>query len=150
MYFLTRTSHLKLLSFVFKLEYIQYLTIDLNLQLILDGVINNAIAQYDPEQVMGLIVDTENGEILAMTSYPYFEPSHYQDYDESIYNRNLPIFYSFELGSTFKIFTYSVALELGLFDMNQFFYCSGSNVVADRKIRCWKSGGHPSQTRVFI
>lgn len=123
-----------------------YLTIDLNLQLILDGVINNAIAQYDPDQVMGLIVDTQTGEILAMTSYPYFEPSHYQDYDSAIYNRNLPIFYSFELGSTFKIFTYSVALELGLFDMNNFFYCGGSTTVADRKIRCWKAGGHGSQT----
>ncbi len=123
-----------------------YLTIDLDLQLILDGVINNAITQYNPDQVMGLIVDTQTGEILAMTSYPYFEPSHYQDYDSEIYNRILPIFYSFELGSTFKIFTYSVALELGLFDMNDFFYCSGSTTVADRKIRCWKAGGHGSQT----
>ncbi len=123
-----------------------YLTIDLNLQLILDGIIHNAIEQYDPDQVMGLIVDTENGEILAMTSYPFFEPSHYQDYNEEIYNRILPIFYSFELGSTFKIFTYSVALELGLFDFSDRFYCGGSTVVADRKIKCWKSGGHGSQT----
>ena len=123
-----------------------YLTIDLDLQLILDGVINNAIAQYNPDQVMGLMVDTQTGEVLAMTSYPYFEPSHYQDYDSEIYNRILPIFYSFELGSTFKIFTYSVALELGLFDMNDFFYCGGSTTVADRKIKCWKAGGHGSQT----
>lgn len=123
-----------------------YLTIDLEIQKILDGVINNAIKAYDPDQVMGLVVDTQTGEILAMTSYPYFEPSHYQDYDSSIYNRILPIFYSFELGSTFKIFTYSVALELGLFDMNDFFYCHGSTTVADRKIKCWKSGGHGSQT----
>lgn len=123
-----------------------YLTIDLELQQIMDGVINTAIDQYDPDQVMGLMVDAQTGEVLAMTSYPYFEPSHYQDYDSSIYNRNLPIFYSFELGSTFKIFTYSVALELGLFDMNDHFYCSGSTIVADRKIKCWKSGGHGSQT----
>lgn len=123
-----------------------YLTIDLNIQMILDSMINNAIAQYNPDQVMGLVVSTKTGEVLAMTSYPYFEPSHYQDYDPSVYNRNLPIFYSFELGSTFKIFTYSVALELGLIDMNDFFYCSGSTTVADRKIKCWKSGGHGSQT----
>ncbi len=123
-----------------------YLTIDLEIQKILDGVINTAITAYQPDQVMGLVVDTTTGEILAMTSYPYFEPSHYQDYDSSIYNRILPIFYSFELGSTFKVFTYSVALELGLFDMNDFFYCGGSTVVADRKIKCWKAGGHGSQT----
>lgn len=123
-----------------------YLTIDIEIQQILDNVINNAIKDYDPDQVMGLVVDTQSGEVLAMTSYPYFEPSHYQDYDSSIYNRILPIFYSFELGSTFKIFTYSVALELGLFDMNDFFYCGGSTIVADRKIKCWKAGGHGSQT----
>lgn len=123
-----------------------YLTVDLNLQLIMDSVINNAIAKYQPDQVMGLMADAQTGEILAMTSYPYFEPSHYQDYDPKIYNRNLPIFYSFELGSTFKIFTYSVALELGVFDMNEHFYCSGHTTVADRKIKCWKSGGHGSQT----
>ena len=81
-----------------------------------------------------------------MTSYPYFNPNNYQDYDPNIYNKNLPIFYSFELGSTFKTFTYSVALELGLFDMNEHFYCSGSTTVADRKLKCWKKGGHGSQT----
>lgn len=123
-----------------------YLTIDINLQLILDNAINNAISQYNPNQVMGLIINCKTGEVLAMTSYPYFEPSHYKDYDSSIYNRILPIFYSFELGSTFKIFTYSVGLELGLFDLNEHFYCSGSSIVGDRKIKCWKSGGHGSQT----
>lgn len=123
-----------------------YLTIDINLQLIMDSIINNAIEKYNPDQVMGLMISAKTGEILAMTSYPYFEPSHYQDYESEIYNRILPIFYSFELGSTFKIFTYSVALELGLFDLNEFFYCGGSTIVADRKIKCWKSGGHGSQT----
>jgi len=123
-----------------------YLTIDINLQLIMDNIINNAIAKYNPDQVMGLMANAKTGEILAMTSYPYFEPSHYQDYDEKIYNRILPIFYSFELGSTFKIFTYSVALELGLFDLNESFYCSGSTIVQDRKIKCWKKGGHGSQS----
>ncbi len=123
-----------------------YLTIDINLQLILDNAINNAINLYNPNQVMGLIVNTKTGEILAMTSYPYFEPSHYSDYDSNIYNRILTIFYSFELGSTFKIFTYSVGLELGLFDLNERFYCSGNTIVSDRKIKCWKRGGHGSQT----
>lgn len=123
-----------------------YLTIDINIQLILDNIINIAIEAYNPEQVMGLVVNAKTGEVLAMTSYPYFNPNNYQDYDESIYNRNLPIFYSFELGSTFKIFTYSVALELGLVDINEFFYCKGYTTVADRRLKCWKKGGHGSQT----
>ena len=123
-----------------------YLTIDLELQKIMDGVVNKAVSLYNPKQIMGLMVSCKNGEILAMTSYPYYEPSHYQDYDPQIYNRNLPIFNQFELGSTFKILTYSIALEEGLFDLNDHIYCGGSSVVGDRKIRCWKAGGHGSQT----
>lgn len=123
-----------------------YLTIDLELQKIMDGVVNKAVSLYNPKQIMGLMVSCKTGEILAMTSYPYYEPSHYQDYDPQIYNRNLPIFNQFELGSTFKILTYSIALEEGLFDLNDHIYCGGSSVVGDRKIRCWKAGGHGSQT----
>lgn len=123
-----------------------YLTIDLELQKIMDGVIEKAVSLYSPKQVMGIMVSAKTGEILAMSSYPYYEPSHYQDYDSAIYNRNLPIFNQFELGSTFKIITYSAALEEGLFDLNEHIYCGGSNVVGDRKIRCWKAGGHGSQT----
>lgn len=123
-----------------------YLTIDLELQSIMDGVINKAISLYNPKQVMGLMVSAKTGEILAMSSYPYYEPSHYQDYDAEIYNRNLPIFNQFELGSTFKVITYAAALEEGLFDLNDHIYCGGSSVVGDRKIRCWKAGGHGSQT----
>ncbi len=124
-----------------------YLTIDINIQQILDNIINFAIEAYTPKQVIGLVVNVKSGEILAMTSYPYYDPNNYQEYDPNIYNKNLPIFYSFELGSTFKTFTYSVALELGLVDINDFFYCKGHTIVADRKLKCWKSKtGHGSQT----
>ena len=99
--------------------------------------------------MMGLMVSAKTGEVLAMTSFPSFDPSNYQAYDSSIYNRILPIFTQFELGSTFKILTYSMALEEGLFDINDRIFCGGSCVVADRKIRCWKSGGHHYQTRVL-
>lgn len=123
-----------------------YLTIDLELQKIMDSVIEKAVNMYNPNQIMGLMVSAKTGEILAMSSYPSFEPYNYQKYDSAIYNRNLPIFNQFELGSTFKIVTYAAALEEKLFDLNDGIYCSGSRIVGDRKIRCWKSGGHGSQT----
>ena len=123
-----------------------YLTIDIKLQQILDNVIYKANELYNPIKMMGLMVSAKTGEVLAMTSFPSFDPSNYQAYDSSIYNRILPIFTQFELGSTFKILTYSMALEEGLFDINDRIFCGGSCVVADRKIRCWKSGGHGSQT----
>ena len=56
---------------------------------------------------MGLMISVKSGEVLAITSYPSFNPSRYQDYDPAIYNRILPIFNQFELGSTFKIITFA-------------------------------------------
>lgn len=123
-----------------------YLTIDIKLQQIMDNIIDKCNSLYSPNQIMGLMVSSKTGEILAMSSYPSFDPSNYQDYDSSIYNRILPIFYQFELGSTFKILTYSMALEENVFNINDRIFCGGSSIVGDRKIRCWKSGGHGSQT----
>ena len=122
------------------------LTIDIKLQEIMDNIIEKCNRLYSPNKIMGLMVNAKTGEILSMSSYPSFDPSNYQDYDSSIYNRILPIFYQFELGSTFKILTYSMALEENLFNINDRIFCSGSSLVGDRKIRCWKSGGHGSQT----
>ena len=122
------------------------LTIDIELQTIMDNVITKAAAMYNPNQAMGLILDAKTGEVLAMSSYPFYDPSNYQDYSSEIINRNLPIFYQFELGSTFKIITYAAALDLGLFDLNEGIYCGGATIVSDRRIKCWKAGGHGSQT----
>lgn len=123
-----------------------YLSFDINIQLMMDNVINRAIEQYDPDQVMAIMVDVDTGGILGMTSYPYYDPSDYQNYDSEIYNRNLPIFYAYEPGSTFKIVTYAAGIEEGVISLDEGFYCSGHRVVADRNIRCWKSGGHGSET----
>lgn len=125
-----------------------YLSLDKNIQLIMDNVINNAVAQYNPDQVMAIMVDVNDGGVLGMTSYPYYDPSDYQSYDPEIYNRNLPIFYAYEPGSTFKVVTYAAGLEEGVVHLENPFYCSGSKIVADRKIRCWKSGGHGSETEL--
>ena len=125
------------------------LTVDIELQTIMDNVITKAAAMYNPNQAMGLILNAKTGGVLAMSSYPFYDPSNYQDYSSEIINRNLPIFYQFELGSTFKIITYAAALELGLFDLNEGIYCGGATIVSDRRIKCWKAGGHHRLKRVF-
>ena len=67
------------------------LTIDLHLQEILEREFENAVAKYDPDQMIGIIMDPNTGEILAMASRPTYDPENYQDYDQEIFNRNLPI-----------------------------------------------------------
>jgi stage V sporulation protein D (sporulation-specific penicillin-binding protein) len=92
-------------------------------------------------------MDPNSGEILGMASRPGFEPDNYKNVDPAIYNRNLPIWITYEPGSTFKIITLSAALQEGKVDLkNERFYDPGYMEVGGAKLRCWKKGGHGSQT----
>ena len=62
-------------------------------------------------------MNPKNGEILGIASYPNFNPNDYQNEDKDIYNQNIPIWKTYEPGSTFKIITFSSALNENLFDM---------------------------------
>lgn len=123
-----------------------YLTIDIDIQLTLERVLDNAMALYDPEEVFGLVMDPMTSEVLAMASRPNFDLKNYQDYDQELYNRNLPIWKSFEPGSTFKIVTFSAGLEEKVFDINEKFFDPGFAIVDGARIRDWKAGGHGMQT----
>lgn len=123
------------------------LTINYKLQKVLEREINNAMDKYNPDQAIGIIMDPNTGEILAMTARPNFNPSNYQNYNEETLNRNLPIWATYEPGSTFKIITLSTALEENLIDLeNDTYYDSGSIHVENARIKCWKAGGHGQET----
>ncbi len=122
-------------------------TLDLTIQNILEREMKQAMLTYDPEGVIGIVVSPKTGEILAMASYPTFNPGKYQEYPAEIYNRNMPIWKMYEPGSTFKIITLAAALEETKVDLkNSRFHDPGFAVVAGARMRCWKAGGHGSQT----
>ncbi len=123
-----------------------YLTIDMDIQILLERVLENTNARYNPDQILGLAMNPKNGEILAMASYPSYNPTEYQKYDQEIYNRNLPIWMSYEPGSTFKIVTYSAGIEEGVFELDEHFYDPGYTIVDGTRIKDWKAGGHGDQT----
>lgn len=123
------------------------LTIDSNIQDILEREINNLVKKYSPKSALALAMDPNTGEVLAMVSKPDFDPNHYQDYSSDVYNRNLPIWMSYEPGSTFKSVTFASALELNLFDMFKDTYMDhGYEMVGGARIKSWKAGGHGLQT----
>ncbi|MTH06600.1 stage V sporulation protein D [Turicibacter sanguinis] len=126
------------------------LTIDLHLQQILDREFDNAVAKYDPDQMIGIIMDPKTGEILALSSRPTYEPENYQDYDQEIFNRNLPIWSTYEPGSTFKIVTFSAALEEGVMTLEDRFFDPGYAMVDGVRIRDWKAGGHGDQSMLEV
>ena len=123
------------------------LTINSKIQASLERELDNAIKKYNPDQALGIVMDPNNGEILAISSRPNFDPINYQDYTLEEINRNLPVWATYEPGSTFKIITLATALEENLVDLeNEHFHDGGSVQVENARIKCWKKGGHGSQT----
>ena len=127
------------------------LSIDINLQLAVENELDNAISKYNPEQALIVAMDPDTGEILAMASRPNFDSNNYGDYKTEVINRNLPIWMTYEPGSTFKIITLSAALEeqtINLFEDT--FTDTGSINVDGATIHCWKAGGHGTQTMLEV
>ena len=123
------------------------LTIDLDIQLAAERELDNIMSKYTPEHALILAMDPDTGEVLAMASRPNFDPNNYQDYTTEIINQNLPIWMTYEPGSTFKIMTLATSLEeqtVNLFEDT--YYDDGSVNVDGATIHCWKSGGHGAQT----
>ena len=123
------------------------LTINNELQKSVERELNNAVTKYNPDHALAIAMDPNTGEILAMSSRPNFDPNNYKNYSAEVLNRNLPIWMSYEPGSTFKIITLSASLEEKTIDLyKDTFYDGGSIQVENAKIKCWKAGGHGAET----
>lgn len=123
------------------------LTIDTRVQDVVERELNNAYLTYNPDSILCLAMDPRNGKILAICSKPDYNPNDYKNADSEIYNRNLPIWKTYEPGSTFKIITFSSALNENLFDMDKdTYYDKGYEIVGGARIKSWKKGGHGLQT----
>lgn len=123
------------------------LTIDKQIQSIMERELDQAMVKYQADGAWAIAMNPKNGEILAMASRPGYEPGAYKEYDPNVYNRNLPIWMTYEPGSTFKIITLAAALEENKVNLqNERFYDPGYIEVGGAKLRCWKKGGHGSET----
>lgn len=123
------------------------LTIDNKVQTVVERELDIAEAEYNPDGVIAIAMNPNNGEILAMSSRPDFDPANFRDVAPEVYNRNLPVWSTYEPGSTFKIITLAAAIEEGKVNLEkEHFHDPGFIEVAGAKLKCWKKGGHGSQT----
>ncbi len=144
------------------------LTIDLNIQSIIEKYLEQAVEKYECEDGGNVIVmNPQTGDILGMACYPDYDlNSPYtpnstlaktydslsdEEKNEALYKMwaNKSVSDSYEPGSTFKIITASVALEEGITTTDKAgdFYCKGYEEVEDRIINCWRNyNPHGSQT----
>lgn len=127
-----------------------YLTIDLDIQLMIERIIDNIMIEYNPDEVIAIAANPKTMEIYAMASRPTFDPANYQEYDSSLYNRNLPIFKTYEPGSVSKIVTFSAGLEENIFKLTDTYHDLGYKMVGGRRIKDWKAGGHGTETYLEV
>ena len=147
-----------------------YLTIDANIQVIAEKYLKQAVQENSCQNGGNVIVmNPQNGNILAMATYPDYNlnnPRSYINFEiteeewknleasvksEKLYDlwSNKAVSKNYEPGSTFKLVTAAVGVEEGFAktDIAGDFYCSGSYVVDDEEIGCWRTGNpHGSQT----
>lgn len=123
------------------------LTIDINIQRSIERELDNIVDMFKPDNALALVMNPKTGEVLGMGSRPDYDPNNYKDYTTEVLSRNLPIWASYEPGSTFKIITMASSVEEGIVDLdNDHFYDAGSVKVDGSTLRCWKAGGHGDQT----
>lgn len=126
------------------------LTLDETIQYFVERELDNVVARYNPKFALAIIMDPETGGILAMGNRPSFNPNKWYEEPKAIWDKNPAIWYNYEPGSTFKIITTAAALEEDVVKPDDQFFDPGYIKVADRNIRCWKAGGHGSQTFVEV
>ena len=147
-------------------------TMDATIQYYVEKHLRQAVRDYDIQNGAGAIaMDVNTGAILAMASLDGYDLNHFLEISEEAQAvidaapnkeekeellrafqarqwRNKALSDTYEPGSTFKIITLSMALDCGAVSIHDGFFCPGHVSVIGRStpIRCWKDGGHGSQT----
>ncbi len=112
-----------------------YLTIDKKVQIFLDNAVSE-FKKYNPEWVTMTIADAKTGAIIGSSTSPSFDPN-----SLNISNYNNPLIsYTYEPGSTMKIFSFASAIEEGKYNGDDT-YMSGTINVADYTIKDWNKTG---------
>lgn len=149
-----------------------HISLDYNIQMYAQQAATKVMEAKEADSVSVIIMNPQNGEIMAMVNVPEFnlnepftlvtsktgevsyeetgseENKEAAEKEQDLLNqmwRNPCINDTYEPGSTFKIITTSAALEEKVVSLTDSFFCPGYKIVEDRKIRCHKVGGHGSQ-----
>ncbi|MDR0629024.1 MAG: transpeptidase family protein [Treponema sp.] len=100
------------------------LTIDANVQYILETIATQTLRENKAEAVMLMAMDPRTGDILGSASAPGFNPNALQDSDE-ISRMNRPAIWAYEPGSVFKVFSLAALIDSGAITENSIFICNG-------------------------
>jgi len=101
------------------------LTIDVNVQHILEKVAGSTLKETRAESVIFLAMDPRNGEILGSAVVPGFDPNDFRNFNIEYY-RNLPANMPYEPGSVMKAVSISALMNSGAINERSEFICNGT------------------------
>ena len=138
-----------------------YISLDMNIQSYATQLAKQVMETKQAERVSILVMNPQNGEMMAMADVPEFDLNSPYELPEEIETdglaeekkqellnqmwRNGCINDTYEPGSTFKIITAAAGLEAGVVTTKDQFSCPGFIMVEDRRIRCHKTTGHGAE-----
>lgn len=126
------------------------LAIDRVVQFMVEEKLMRAVEKYGAKSGTVIVADPKTGRILAMSTYPSYNPAFRLAYDEALY-RNPAVADTYEPGSTFKLITMSAALDLGIVEPStRCDRCNGPRQIGGFEISTWNKKYYPNSTMTEI
>ncbi len=125
------------------------LTIDKNIQYMAEKYLKEAVIKDKAKSGTVIIMNPHSGEVLAMASYPDFDPNNLSSITPNNV-KNLAIQLNYEPGSVLKPIIAAAALQEGTLHTDDSFYCTGSLKVKDRVLHCWRKHGEEKGLNVIM
>lgn len=118
-----------------------YTTLDSRIQWYAYHCLQESVEKLRAKLGSVVVMDPTTGEIIAMVSYPSFDP-HKRGIDQTSLMKNIPVTESYELGSVIKIFTALAAFEEGVVEYDEMINCEGKRYLIDKfPVENWRSMG---------
>lgn len=117
-------------------------TIDKKMSKIVYEILKKNVEKFNSEYAIAVIMDGENGDILAISQYPQYHPNHEISIDTK-YIYPLAVTQSYEIGSIIKVFLMLSALEEGIVNEDSMIDCYGvkEKIFHGKKLTTWKAHG---------
>lgn len=127
-----------------------HLTIDRTIQFIIEATLKKSVEKYGAKEGTVIVSDPKTGHILAMATYPNYNPQARLGYEEKLY-KNPAVGDTYEPGSTFKLFAAAAALDLSLVrPATRCPICSGPREIGGFEISTWNKKYYKDSTLVEI
>ncbi|GAB6393205.1 MAG: transpeptidase family protein [Treponematales bacterium] len=101
-----------------------YLTLDVNVQHILENIAEKVLDENSADAVMLMALDPRTGDVLGSASLPNFDPNNVRESDEAA-RMDRPAIWAYEPGSVFKVFSLAALMDTEAIDANSAFFCNG-------------------------